>query len=219
MKTQFEVLIVSKTKMSKGVCVGAIKLDTGDLIRIHNERGANLGFDAPYEIGEIWVVQGEPAWNVRPRPHVEDWQISPCNKSGDAMTLGQMVDRIKQYRLKLGGRFTDGSLRETFEGTLSSRFCMDGTSSVVVRKDRIPSFSTQFWMPDKPLRLMQKGDKSYYIYEASKPPIRIAYVGFQKSVEEIPAGTLVRLSLANWWRQNDNSEECCYLQLSGWYVD
>ena len=39
-------------------------------------------------------------------------------------------------------------------------------------------------------------------------------------IKVIPAGTLVRVSLARWWRPEDsepNFEERCYLQLSGWY--
>lgn len=41
------VLIVSKTKMANGVCVGGINEYTGELIRLHNERGGNLKEDAP----------------------------------------------------------------------------------------------------------------------------------------------------------------------------
>lgn len=36
------VLIVSKTQMRNGVCVGGINEDTNELIRIHNYRGGNL---------------------------------------------------------------------------------------------------------------------------------------------------------------------------------
>ncbi|MFH1320564.1 MAG: hypothetical protein ABII90_07920 [Bacteroidota bacterium] len=57
-------------------------------------------------------------------------------------------------------------------------------------------------------------DKVRYSY-----PIRwrnISYVGFQNPVDKIPAGTLVRISLARWWSPNED-EERCYLQLSGWY--
>lgn len=44
------------------------------------------------------------------------------------------------------------------------------------------------------------------------------YVGLQ-DVEVIPAETLIRLSLANWWVPEDgNVERRCYLQLSGWYI-
>lgn len=60
------VLIVSKTQMRNGVCVGGIIEQTCELIRIHNERGGNLSDDAPYEIGDRWIMNVEDAWNARP---------------------------------------------------------------------------------------------------------------------------------------------------------
>jgi ATP-dependent DNA helicase RecQ len=46
------------------------------------------------------------------------------------------------------------------------------------------------------------------------------FVGFQEPVEVIPAGTLLRVSLAHWWRPREDAdvEPRCYVQLSGWYV-
>ena len=47
---------------------------------------------------------------------------------------------------------------------------------------------------------------------------KITFVGFQNPVQLISAGTLLRISLARWWAPNDDDvEERCYLQLSGWY--
>jgi len=36
--------------------------------------------------------------------------------------------------------------------------------------------------------------------------------------KQIPADTLLRVSLARWWDNEGRHEERCYLQLSGWYV-
>ncbi len=49
---------------------------------------------------------------------------------------------------------------------------------------------------------------------------RFAFVGFQEPLAEIPAGAVVRISLAHWWRPRDHpeEEERCYLQLSGWFL-
>ena len=59
------------------------------------------------------------------------------------------------------------------------------------------------------------------IGEMNGYPLRgLKYVGEESPIKVIPAGTLVRLSLARWWRPEDsepNFEERCYLQLSGWY--
>ena len=69
------VLIVSRTRMNKGVCVGAIIETTREVIRIHDEHGANLTKEAEYQIGERWEVDVQPAWNGRNKPHVEDTQV------------------------------------------------------------------------------------------------------------------------------------------------
>lgn len=42
--------------------------------------------------------------------------------------------------------------------------------------------------------------------------------GFQTPLDYIPQGTVLRMSLANWWKKGDSDEERCYLQLSGWYL-
>ena len=52
-----KVLVVSRTKMRNGVCVGGIDLTSGLFVRLHTEHGANLSCDAPYNIGEIWDLE------------------------------------------------------------------------------------------------------------------------------------------------------------------
>ena len=74
------ILIVSKTRMKNGVCVGGIDEDSYELIRIHDENGGNLPLDAPYEIGDRWEMEVEQAWNARPKPHTEDRQVRPIRK-------------------------------------------------------------------------------------------------------------------------------------------
>lgn len=197
------VLIVSRTRMARGVCVGGINERNGELIRLHDERGGNLTADAPYEIGDRWLMSVETAWNVREAPHVEDKQTRHLDKIEN---VG--IDGIADYVMNhdMGKRLYRGSLDGTFEGCLQSRN--------YVTRDKVPGFSTQFWINDKPLRHSLSFDKDYYYYQ----DLKIRFVGFQQAVEEIPAGTIVRLSLANWWDNNGNfDEERCYLQISGWY--
>ena len=49
----------------------------------------------------------------------------------------------------------------------------------------------------------------------------LTFVGFQEPIGTIPAGALVRVSLAHWWRpEDDHSGELrCYVQLSGWFLN
>ena len=202
------VLIVSKTQMSNGICVGGIDENSGELVRIHNENGGNLKQDAPYEIGDRWYMNVERAWNARPIPHTEDKQTSPIRKINNVGVYG-IINFINSNSHQLGNRLTQGSIRQTFERYLN----FQGTRNFINRGN-IPSFSTQFWIADKNLILNIQFEKPYYMYDN----IRIKFVGLQKPVPIIPAGTIIRLSLANWWNGDGSGEDRCYLQLSGWYI-
>ena len=198
------VLIVSKTKMANGICVGGINEQNGESIRLHNERGGNLTADAPYEIGDRWEMSVKTAWNVRKPPHVEDKETNPSRKIENVGISG-IIDYIKSHNL--GNFLFEGSLNETFDGCLNQR--------CYVTHDRVPGFSTQFWIPDEALNHVVSYGKDYYIYKR----LKIKYVGFTPAVSSIPAGTIVRLSLANWFDGNGKlPEERCYLQISGWYL-
>ncbi len=200
------VLIVSKTQMRNGVCVGGIVESTGELIRIHNERGGNLSSDAPYEIGERWELEIKPAWNVRQSPHIEDKQVSSGHKI-ESIGLNGVIDYIKSH--DLGQRLVSGSLERAFEECL--HLC--GTKNYI-STEKVPSFSTQFWITDTDLIHSVEFEKHYYYYGE----IRLKFVGFQSPIARIPAGSIIRLSLANWWDGDGSGENRCYLQLSGWYI-
>lgn len=199
------VLIVSKTQMANGVCVGGINEDTHELIRIHNDRGGNLPADAPYEIGDRWDMNVETAWNVRSAPHTEDKQTTSFAKIGNVGVQG-IKDYVCQNAEML--RVARGSIANAFQGTLH----LLGTKNYVNRAN-VPPYSTQFWIADKDLTHSVQFEKHYYYYDN----VRIKFVGFQDPVNRIPAGTIIRLSLANWW-DDGSGEERCYLQLSGWYL-
>lgn len=200
------VLIVSKTQMSNGVCVGGIMENTCELIRLHNERGGNLSQDAPFEIGDRWDLDVQTAWNVRERPHIEDKQIT-INRKIENIGIKGIINFINTHNF--GRRMTRGHLNQTFENCL----CLQGTKNFVSRDD-IPSFSTQFWVADENLVHVCSYGKHYYRYRN----YRLKYVGFQEPIDGIPRGTIIRLSLANWWDGDGSGEDRCYLQLSGWYL-
>lgn len=198
------VLIVSKTKMANGVCVGGINEQSGELIRLHNERGGNLTADTPYEIGDRWEMSVEMAWNVREAPHIEDKQTIQIRKIENVGIAG-IIDYLRNHYL--GSRLYAGSLNGTFDGCLQSR--------IYVTRDCVPNFSTQFWISDEGLNHVVSFGKDYYIYQG----LKIKYVGLLPAIARIPAGAIVRLSLANWFDGNGRwPEERCYLQISGWYL-
>lgn len=200
------VLIVSRTQMANGVCIGGINEDTNELIRVHNERGGNLSINAPYQIGDRWEMIVERAWNSRPEPHVEDKQTTPINKINNVGMSG-IITYVMNHNLDK--YLTCGALSLAFEGKLH----LDGSNNFINR-DGIPAFSTQFWIADRDLIHSVRFNNHYYLYN----DIRLKFVGFQELVDRIPAGTIIRLSLANWWNRNGEHEDRCYLQLSGWYL-
>ncbi len=223
-----KILIVSRTQMKNGVCVGGVDVNTCELIRLHNDRGGNLTIYTPYQIGEVWEMNVEFPWNPRVKPHVEDRMTTPLsligridvqgissflngnivnveiapNRSNDTMLYLIDGENIKSKIVK-------GTLDVTFEGKLK----FAGRASYIGKED-VSNFSTQFWITDKPLYHRVSFEKHYYVYNNTY----IRFVGFQDMVEVIPAGTIIRLSLANWWDGDGSGEERCYLQLSGWYL-
>lgn len=199
------ILIVSKTRMKHGVCVGGINEDNLELVRLHDAMGGNLGFDVPFEIGDRWEVDIQTAWNVRSKPHVEDKQTIPIELI-NKISISEIADFIRSK--KFNERFVKGSIFNTFQNCLK----LEGVA-IYICKNNIPQFSTQFWEIDSDLTYYDQWDKDYYLYNG----IKLKYVGFQPIVERIPKGTIVRLSLANWWKKDEVCEERCYLQLAGWY--
>jgi len=116
---------------------------------------------------------------------------------------------------------TIGDLHDLFEGLLQQT--TKGGSLYLSRRGRAPSYSTAFWRPDRPL--------TFYTYTGDRGKSRdryrtehgssLPFVGFQNPLETLPAGTLLRVSLARWWHQDRNAsdiEKCCWLQLSGWFL-
>jgi hypothetical protein len=90
--------------------------------------------------------------------------------------------------------------------------------SAYIRPANIPDQSVGFWAPDKNLELTILNDHKHYFYFGDNNEVFVMpYVGFVKPVETIKRGTLVRVSLARWWRQPGFNDERCYLQISGWY--
>lgn len=203
-----EVLIVSKTKLKNGVCIGGINLNNGEFVRVHGARGENLPSDAPYEIGDVWEMDIEKAWNCRPKPHVEDKQVTSSNRIGNVGDKG-IISYIHQNESLFGDKLTKGSLGDTFQGCLHLE-----AGKAFVEEDKVPEFSTQFWIPDEDLiRRRDVYGSVFYTYRGS----RIKFVGLQPPIDRILSGSIVRLSLANWWDGDSSGKNRCYLQLSGWY--
>lgn len=191
-----KVLVVSKTHVWNGACVGGVT-EQGHSVRLKQADGSFPGADL-YQIGQIWDME-YTAQPDRP-PHVEDVLVTRSQLIGTQPSLRQhLLGRFRPQQGPVGGLF-DGHL-----GTTSNGSCY------ISGRSEVPNYSTGFWLPDVNLRF----ESNYYWYG----PYRLKYVGFDDPTPLIPAGTLVRVSLARWWAPADATvEERCYLQLSGWYV-
>lgn len=199
-------IIVSKTRMQNSyICVGGIILDKLQSIRLLNTDGGNQPCNTPFNIGDIWDISGQfPAPNQIKAPHTEDYYVHRMKyvtKHPDIISF--LRDNVKMVSGRPNALF-GGLLRNTNNG------------NGYISQWNIPSYSTEFWMPDKDLIY----DNKYYGYNQQLGIKNIKYVGCVPPIPIILANTIVRVSLARWWKPDDSDasfEPRCYLQISGWY--
>lgn len=196
------VLIVSKTRVGASRCVGALD-ENGASLRLHEPNGGFPPADTPYGVGQLWDITYVSKQHLVP-PHVEDVLVTSARPVGGQQALAaHLRQRVQPWT---------GDIKNLFEGTLG----FTGRGHGYVEPGRVPSCSTGFWLPDRALSATE-GLKTYYRYG----PFELSYVGVDPAIPTISAGSLVRVSLARWWKQadaDDDFPERCYLQLSGWYL-
>ena len=203
------VLIVAKTRMGKGACVGGITQDGKSVRLIDAHVDAQDGAGREYEVGEVWEVEAHPETETTP-PHLENIIVDKKQKLYDLAAPIPIVDRFMPP--KAGGPevLYEGLAQSTPVGAL-----------YITEKSGIPPYSTSFWRPDRPLTCDTTGKRIRYRYPTEDGGCTLTFVGFQEPLKTIPAGTLLRVSLAHWWRPEDRTdiEKRCYLQLSGWFLE
>lgn len=198
------VVITSKTRMSNGCCVGAYDIDTRQYLRLLQANGFNQPSNCPYEIGQYWDMTYVGRNNVIP-PHVEDVLVT-------LTTDCYVVDNFKDFLLTYIP-YHQGSIESLFDGRI--RFTQSG-GGYISHENGLPANSVGFWTTPTALQLYENKGKPRY---ATPFGFRsMPYVGFEPAIQNIPRGTLVRVSLARWWAPADDAEQRCYVQLSGWYM-
>lgn len=207
------VLIVAKTRMGNSTCVGGLNLEGNQNIRLLHSDGSNQPGTTRFEVGQVWELAFQPDSGITP-PHVEDVRVMQETYIGPVSNLQNMLmQRVHPWRGE-PDQLVDGKL------TLERTGYISGTKG-------LPSCSTGYWQPNYPLSLslnFREGQSYYQIITQPEdvfPAVRrlfIKYVGFADPIGLIPAGVLVRVSLARWWQRPGTAEERCYLQLSGWYL-
>jgi len=204
------VLIVGKTRMSNAICVGAITND-GRSLRLLDQNGHNQPLNTEFELNKFWEVNFiERTHTVR--PHVEDVLVISKERKGKLNPNLTM-----RYVLETWG-FTiwEGSTEKLFDGLLE---WTHSGSGYISQHGQIPDRSVGFWIPNESLTRADYQTKVRYSYpmQGFEVSRKITFVGLQKPVNVIPAGTLLRVSLARWWDRDGDTEPRCSLQLSGWY--
>jgi ATP-dependent DNA helicase RecQ len=202
------VLIVAKTHMHDRACVGGLALDDNKALRLLEPNGAHQPAGTDYEIGQVWELDFRPSSHIRP-PHVEDVLVTKRRLMGRVIDLpGCLLGRVEPWR---------GAPNQTFDNLVRPTYNGSGYVNDIMG---VPGMSTGFWLPDRPLAQEVSEGKSYYRYPCDKGVRLLRYVGFTSPMKSVPTGTLVRLSLARWWRPDGahDVEERCYLQMSGWYT-
>ncbi len=204
-----QVLIVSKTKMRNGLCVSGLVLSTNESIRLIPKGRFNQTNDTRFNIGQIWDIEYEHATNAKP-PHTEDVYVINQNYINDVMNLR---DTIMQYVQPW-----QGGLKSLYNGMLT----IGMKSCYIPASGPTPYQSTGYWIPSKKLTLRQEDNKYLVAHNSAMSyeplTIEIPYVGLAEPIPQILPGTLVRVSLARWFRATGTNEDRCYLQISGWYL-
>ena len=203
-----QVLVVCKTRMYTGLCLGGLVLGSHDKIRLLTPAGYNQPIDTPFEVGDVWdcVLEHKPALR---KPHTEDMRVLRQRRLGRLPNaLGYLLDSL-HIEPAHKSRLFDGLLHYTEPG-----------SAYISEWTGLPDYAHEFWRPMYGLRLRQGKKSAYYHYADpdSRRAFRLPYVGLEKPVPWLRPGSLLHLSLARWWQQPGISEERCYLQLSGWFL-
>ena len=203
------VLVVSKTLMNSGVCVGGI-LETGQLVRLLKSNGSNQDHSTIFEIGRFYDIEYRERIDKK-APHVEDILIEknyPCESLSAHALEPYLIDTLHV-------KIWHGPATTLFDGKLQ----WGPSRKAYINTSNIPNHSVGFWRPHLCLRYHknEQTQKEWYSYKEDEQWYNITYVGLQPPVAYIPAGTLLRVSLARWWQKDQETEYRCYLQLSGWY--
>jgi hypothetical protein len=207
-----QVIIVSKTRIGDGFCIGGIDMDSGESYRLtHKTRQADSYRSWPaylcvFNIGQVWEGHINPSASHEP-PHNEDQIFSEYTLLREA----SVVDTIRTLSITT----YRGHLSKTYEGGL---IIGSNGNAYLPAISNLPNYSTCFWIADWSLEKQEhlNNDKIQIRYKYDEI-YNIKYVGDSLAVDHIPAGSLLRLSLARKFRPTGSTDDRYYLQISGWF--
>lgn len=207
------VVIVGKTRMHGGICIGGLVASSGQSVRIIPAGLRCNPNNTQFQLGQIWDLDLRPMVGAV-APHVEDHEFTKSRLLGTESDLKRWIlSKVTPWQ---------GSPAALFDGAL--QFRPRGTGFVPTTGN-VSRVSTGFWiLPSAmnycPFRKDDGSEKPQYALAAGATLI-LPYVGFQPTLPSIPAGSLVRLSLARPWTGASappGEDQRHSLQLSGWYL-
>jgi len=258
------LLVVSKTRMGKLVCIGGLIHNPDETLRSvrlmkdngwnHNETEAE-----DFKIGSLYIGKFREISSKIP-PHTEDivclgidlfseelFKISftEGGKSPRKIMPFPLLNnnKFRKYDNNVFDKFVNShpnlqfiyksvsiktyiehykfpiynSLKDIFEGYLKR----SSWEIYYINREKVSSYSTCFAILEHDLELSVNEKFGGFNYKLNiqgiLPVLNVRYVGIIEPIKIIPKGTLIRFSLARWWKKDESSEEVCYLQLSGWY--
>jgi len=193
--------------MKSGACVSGLTVSSNKGIRLIPKGRLNQAIDTEFEVGQVWDIEFREVADVEP-PHVEDVIVFNQQYVGRIANMrGTLMPRVQPWH---------GGPENLFDNMLTIR----QSKCYISKSGPIPNCSTGYWLPDRQLTLDQESEKAYYLigyaYNFYMRNLSIPFVGFDPPVEQIPSGSLIRVSLARWFLAS--GEDRCYLQISGWYT-
>lgn len=208
------VLIVAKTHMKNGVCVSALTRNTNRHLRLIPPARLSQSYTTQFEIGQAWDIEFREDREIT-LPHTEDVTVVKQEYVSQVTDMRAILEkRVQIWR---------GGPECIFDGLLT----FENTSAYIAKSREMPKQSTGYWMPTNELCISYspQGKPRYNTdYRVRHNGVsrwrtlHIPYVGFAKAITFIPKETLIRVSLARWWKYDGANEDRCYLQLSGWYL-
>lgn len=202
------VLILSKTQMNNNqVCVGGLTLK-GRYVRLLDENGNNQPENTDLIPKQAWEIEFTERQNNEP-PHIEDILVQSRIRKGSLKDNITIKDLIEKRNIPIWRGNPDQLFDQLIQWTPSG-------SGYIDRNGGVPNHSVGFWISDKDLKRKDYNGIRYQ-YLSTVGWRSIKFKGLEEPVNIIPAGTLIRVSLARWVSFNEGEEPKCWLQLSGWY--
>lgn len=211
-------MIAAVTRMREGrICVGAIEIQDAypsRNLRLHQPDGSYYELSkALFRVGDLYEITFIDSPNRRP-PHTEDCRVQKYERIGSlepplADAFLQLIQRNQVVRLY------HGDISAVFDGMLDTS--TDSPTRYISHAKGVPSFSTCFWIPASELEVWRSVEGRIRLYSMTMN-LEIPYVSIEPLPEHtIPAGGLLRLSLARWWSRKPREPQRCYLQASHFY--